>query len=168
MLRRMSIIGWTANLAAVGLICLTGAALATPSLPAEFTGLISGLPSLDLTGAYIDTLTPVFVSSVATFYRVYATLTSFVSVSSGGSSFAHLIDVGNVLISAVDAIPGVSSSVVSFLQIIDIPSSLGDSSATFRVIGSDNIPEPNTIALVVTGIAGLATVLRRRKLHRGG
>jgi hypothetical protein len=168
--RRISVVGSIANLVGVGLVCLTGAAFAGPSLPGSLTGVIVGLSNstISLSNIFIDTLNPIFVSSTATFYNVYATVMSLVSVSGSGVATPQVI--GEVLVSAVQTISSQGTSILATLDILNVPSTLNPGSAALflDVLAAASIPEPNSLALVVTGVAGLATLLRRRKLRRRG
>ncbi len=168
-MRRRSVLGLAANLAAVGLVCAVGAAIAGPILPAELPGVIVGLSNsaIALNNAFVDTLHPILVSGAPTFYKVFATITSLLS----GSVVSPQVSlIGDVLISAVQAIPSQGSGILAALDIFTVPSTLnlGGGQVFFEVVSVARIPEPNAIALVVTGVAGLAALLGRRRLRRRG
>ncbi len=97
-MRRITFIGATANAAALGLLGLTGAALAGPSLPPELAGYIIGSTPYTITNVFINTISPVMLSllsgisslsmvssSISTgyagdlFYAVYGTVTEMLS-----------------------------------------------------------------------------------------
>jgi hypothetical protein len=123
--------------------------------------------------AWIDTLTALFPSmssssslSVA-YYAVYSAISNLSVVSLLSSTTLGLGNhiIGFVLGSTLSAISLGSSSSV-FLTVYN---SIYDPTADafqFQVVTGLDIPEPNGIVVVVTGVAALATLLRRWSLRR--
>jgi hypothetical protein len=166
-MRRVSIISGIVNLAALVLLGTTVAAIATPSGPEDLFGTVFVFDgsSLTLNNAFISTLN-VFTIGSSNAYAVYAT----VSGALDSSVMSGLQIIGYVLESVVQSLPDLSSD-FSFpsLAVIDVApflQRLGDVSFEVQSVAAA-VPEPSGIAIVVTAVAGLATVLRRRKLRRG-
>lgn len=120
-MHRISIVSLAANAAAWVLIGLTGAALAGPILPADIAGFIAGSAPVTFSHAFIDTLSPIFLSGSVSgsssiivtigsslvlpisglLYAVYATVSTLISTSSsslGVSGSSSLLGSGTHLI----------------------------------------------------------------------
>ncbi len=176
-MHRISLTGAISNLAGVALLCLTGAAFAGPSSVFGYIGGLGGSSGvlsgsiISVTSAFIDTLS--LISSAGSsassfgsglFYPIYATVTSFVSGASGASSpiVSNVELIGYVLASLLG---GLSSGVSSVFSIIGSPSgAFADASLFFTA--ASKVPEPNSIAILVTGVAGLAALAGRRRMRR--
>jgi hypothetical protein len=192
-LPRISIFGLLANAAALALLGLTSVALAGPILPADIAGDILGSSSSSFSNVFIDTVSPLLVTggnlssssgsslggSITGFlYAVYATVTTIVSGSSsilnGGSSVVELIgyvlstDLNNALL------PSFTSSGIDLTIFGGNPSTgFTPENLSFAVNASAlntsaTVPEPSAIAVLVTAVAGVAALWRRRELRQGG
>jgi hypothetical protein len=172
---RISLSGAVANLAALALLCMTGMAFAGPSSVFGYigglsssSGLLSSGAILSVTDAFIDTLSLVssFGSSSAIgsglFYPIYATVTSFLSGDSSSEIVSNFALIGYVLASLVS---GLSSGVSSAISIIGVPPGAFANASLFFT-AAPKVPEPNSIAILVTGVAGLAALAGRRRIRR--
>ncbi|MFO1023613.1 MAG: hypothetical protein U1E70_00395 [Acetobacteraceae bacterium] len=184
------------NAVALGLLGTTGIAVATPSLPDTISGFIEGaIPAtLSFSDAFISTFvvsfsngssSPVFDSAVAvigaSMFAVYATVTQLLSnVGSSVSSLPQFVDLGQQLIGyvleqdvlgALQLVSNVGSGVIGPFDKFTMYEFVGIAQAGPVLVPDGlefRIPEPNGIAILVTAIAGISTLLRRRRLRRQG
>lgn len=169
-MRRFSMIGLLANAAALVLLGLTGAAVADPSSSLTLDGIIggSGAALLDFGQAIVDTLSPISVSSGSTLLYPIFVIVSLIS-SPGSSSYGSEL-IGYILSSDFNVLSAMSSYVsgdTAPIYTFSSSATLNLSGLFFQPTGQVSVPEPNSIAVVVTAVAGLATLLRRRGLRRG-
>jgi len=166
-MRRISMLGLLANASALALLGLTAVALAGPSVPATLSGLI--IPDLGSSGSlvsgFLDTLSPITLPSGSVLYPVFSFFTSIISgvVTSGSELVGYILSTD---LSAIDFSPLVSQSGGVPIYTVSGSSAYVASELLFQASPNLNIPEPNGIAVVVTAVAGIATLLRRRKLRR--
>lgn len=158
------------------LFAATGVAVATPTLPLAITGVIYGAIPAGYTyvGAYIDTLTSIQIlaESVATIqnalYPVYATLVSLTALSSSAPAAIAGYVLGSDLYNQFISLSQSSANLSDLFNMYDVLSGTTPPVA----YQADNllfgVPEPSGIAVIVTGVAGLATVWGRRKARRQG
>jgi hypothetical protein len=186
-MRRFTLVGCMANAAALVLLALTGAAVAIPLQISQIPGIISDLSPAGYTysSAYVDLYTSFFLSDSsstnlpAVFYAVYAVLSDMLSQSSSSS----LIDTGTQLVGYVlgSGLQHAVSGSSSLLDLSGLPpmtiygAETGTTGGLVNVIASTltfqasdlvDIPEPSGVAVVVTGVAGVATLVRRWRLRR--
>jgi hypothetical protein len=167
-MRRISVLGLLANAAALALLGLTGVALAGPALPATLTGTI--LPGLDssssLMSGFLDTLSPISLPSGSLLYPIFSLITSIISgvVTTSSELIGYLLSTD---LSSLGLPSGTSSGGGVPIYTVSGSSAYIATELLFQPGPSASIPEPNGIAVVVTAVAGLATLLRRRKLRRG-
>ena len=174
-MRRPTIVGCFANLAALFLLGLTCVALANPfppgSIPGFFEASFLGGASAE---GWIDTLSPFVVSGSSVAITYFPVLNLYPLIDMAGSSSTLLFGadsiVGYILGSTISALSSVGSSlgVLQLFDLTNISSGLEITTAPFRFepVPGLSVPAPNGIAVLVTGIAALATLMRRRALRR--
>lgn len=167
-MRRISVLGLLANASALALLGLTAVALAGPSVPATLGGvIIPGLgSSSSVMSGLLDTLSPITLSSGSLLYPIFSFITTIVSgaVTSGSELVGYILSTD---LSSIDFTSMTSQSGGVPIYTVSGSSAYVASELFFRASPNVSIPEPNGIAVVVTAVAGIATLLRRRKLRRG-